>query len=71
MQVQARTEELTAANQALRQRAAELAEADRNKDEFLAMLAHELRNPLAPVRNALQVLRMSDYPDARLRGRAT
>ncbi len=33
-------------------------EADRRKDEFLAMLAHELRNPLAPIRTALQVLRM-------------
>ncbi len=31
-------------------------EADRRKDEFLAMLAHELRNPLAPLRNALQIL---------------
>jgi signal transduction histidine kinase len=36
-----------------------LKEADRRKDEFLAMLAHELRNPLAPVRNALHVLRVS------------
>jgi PAS domain S-box-containing protein len=34
----------------------ELREADRRKDEFLAMLAHELRNPLAPIRNAVQVL---------------
>jgi len=35
-----------------------LKEADRRKDEFLAMLAHELRNPLAPIRNAVQILRM-------------
>jgi PAS domain S-box-containing protein len=35
----------------------ELREADRRKDEFLAMLAHELRNPLAPIRNSLQILR--------------
>jgi len=35
-----------------------LQEAGRNKDEFLAMLAHELRNPLAPIRNALQLMRM-------------
>ena len=35
-----------------------LQEADRNKDEFLAMLAHELRNPLAPMLNALQLLRL-------------
>jgi PAS domain S-box-containing protein len=34
----------------------ELKEADRRKDEFLAMLAHELRNPLAPIRNAAEIL---------------
>jgi PAS domain S-box-containing protein len=33
-----------------------LTEADRRKDEFLAMLAHELRNPLAPIRNAVEIL---------------
>jgi signal transduction histidine kinase/ActR/RegA family two-component response regulator len=43
---------------ARRQRLEEaLRQADRRKDEFLAMLAHELRNPLAPVRNALHILR--------------
>src|SRR6188474_418394 len=36
-----------------------LRQADRRKDEFLAILAHELRNPLAPIRNSLQILRMS------------
>jgi PAS domain S-box-containing protein len=36
-----------------------LREADRRKDEFLAVLAHELRNPLAPVRNAIEILRAS------------
>jgi CheY-like chemotaxis protein len=35
-----------------------LAEADRQKNEFLAMLAHELRNPLAPMRNALHLMKM-------------
>ena len=35
-----------------------LKEADRHKDEFLAMLAHELRNPLAPILNALRLMRM-------------
>ena len=35
-----------------------LRETDRRKDEFLATLAHELRNPLAPIRNALQILKM-------------
>jgi signal transduction histidine kinase/ActR/RegA family two-component response regulator len=39
--------------------AEELQEADRRKDEFLATLAHELRNPLAPVRNALEVMRQA------------
>jgi PAS domain S-box-containing protein len=43
-----------------RRRAEEsLREADRRKDEFLAMLAHELRNPLAPIRNALQLLKLA------------
>src|SRR5690349_13461380 len=44
-----RTAELSAAN-------ARLEEADRRKDEFLALLAHELRNPLAPIRNAVALL---------------
>ena len=34
-----------------------LLDADRRKDEFLATLAHELRNPLAPIRNAVQLLK--------------
>jgi PAS domain S-box-containing protein len=38
---------------------ATLREADRQKDDFIALLAHELRNPLAPIRNGLQVLRLS------------
>jgi two-component system CheB/CheR fusion protein len=41
----------------LRERLDELDEADRQKNEFLAMLAHELRNPLAPMRNALHLLK--------------
>jgi two-component system CheB/CheR fusion protein len=36
-------------------------EADRQKDEFLATLAHELRNPLAPIRNGLHILRLSRH----------
>jgi PAS domain S-box-containing protein len=39
---------------------AELRKADRRKDEFLAMLAHELRNPLAPIRNAFYVLQQPE-----------
>jgi PAS domain S-box-containing protein len=42
----------------LKQVEAELRDADRRKDEFLATLAHELRNPLAPIGNALQILRV-------------
>ncbi len=37
---------------------AELKEADRQKNEWIAMLAHELRNPLAPIRNALYIMKM-------------
>ena len=39
---------------------ARLLEADHRKDEFLAVLSHELRNPLAPIRNALSILERSD-----------
>lgn len=38
----------------------QLREADRRKDQFLATLAHELRNPLAPIRNGLQILKIVD-----------
>jgi PAS domain S-box-containing protein len=40
-----------------------LKEADRRKSEFLAVLAHELRNPLAPIRNGLQILRLRASAD--------
>ncbi len=43
----------------LRQLAADLSETNRRKDEFLATLAHELRNPLAPLRNGLQILKLA------------
>jgi PAS domain S-box-containing protein len=45
---------------------AALREADRRKDEFLAMLAHELRNPLAPITSSVQVLNLLGPRDARL-----
>lgn len=48
----------------LRQRADELAAADRRKDEFLAMLAHELRNPLAPILNSLEEIRLNKPSDS-------
>lgn len=41
-----------------------LREADRRKDEFLATLAHELRNPLAPIRSGLEVMRIADADPA-------
>jgi PAS domain S-box-containing protein len=50
--------------EALHQRAEQLADEARKKDEFLAVLAHELRNPLAPVRNALQVIRLGNQDGA-------
>ena len=43
-----------------------LKEADRHKDEFLAMLAHELRNPLAPIRNAVHLMKMKAVEDQQL-----
>jgi two-component system, sensor histidine kinase len=46
-----------------------LVEADRRKDEFLAMLGHELRNPLAPIRNAVEILRVSEDRGVRERAR--
>lgn len=51
LRVEERTAELARANESLRQ-------SDRRKDEFLATLAHELRNPLAPIYNALQILKL-------------
>ncbi|WP_280152930.1 ATP-binding protein [Piscinibacter sp. XHJ-5] len=53
--------------QELRRLNAELSDADRRKDEFLATLAHELRNPLAPITNALEILRLKDPADAETR----
>ncbi len=47
----------------VRDRTARLTEADQRKDEFLATLAHELRNPLAPIRFALEALKV-DTPSA-------
>ncbi|HVK19454.1 MAG TPA: PAS domain S-box protein, partial [Fimbriiglobus sp.] len=54
-----------------RKRAEEaLQRADKRKDEFLATLAHELRNPLAPIRNGLQLLKLTADPAAREQVRA-
>ena len=62
------TRDITAQKRAedeLRRVAADLSEADHRKSEFLATLAHELRNPLAPIRTGLDLLRMTPRdPDA-------
>lgn len=59
-----RTADLKAANDALREAAA-------RKDEFLATLGHELRNPLAPMRNALEIMRIGEgSPEITARARA-
>jgi PAS domain S-box-containing protein len=49
-----------------KQAEAALLEADQRKDEFLAMLAHELRNPLAPISNAVQIMKRSGLDETRL-----
>ncbi len=57
--------------QQIRDRAERLADADRRKDEFLAMLGHELRNPLAPIFHAVKLLELrDDDPELRVEMRA-
>ena len=56
--------ERTNAEQALRASAQTMIDLDRRKDEFLAMLCHELRNPLAPISNAVNLLRLQKNDDA-------
>lgn len=58
-------EELLERSKQIERLVEELAVADRRKNEFLATLAHELRNPLAPIRNALQILHLDPEPDVR------
>jgi signal transduction histidine kinase/CheY-like chemotaxis protein len=55
-----RTRALALANEQLHDSEQRLLEADRRKDEFLATLAHELRNPLAPIRTGLEILKGDD-----------
>jgi signal transduction histidine kinase len=61
-----RTAELEASTARQTELAEQLRQADRRKDEFLALLAHELRNPLAPVRNAVTIMRMKNSEDPEL-----
>jgi signal transduction histidine kinase/ActR/RegA family two-component response regulator len=65
-QIRNALEELEQTAQALRESESQLREADMRKDEFLATLAHELRNPLAPIRNSLQILRLTGESDPTL-----
>ena len=71
--LQAANDGLAETNRALEAEIAEraraeaaLIEADRHKDEFLAILAHELRNPLAPIRNAVEVMARIPLENPRL-----
>lgn len=61
-----RTAELESAVARQSELAEQLLEADRRKDEFLALLSHELRNPLAPVRNAAAIMRLKKSNDAEI-----
>ena len=72
--LQIANQELAATNRQLQAEISErarveaaLLEADRHKDEFLAILAHELRNPLAPIRNAIEVMARIPLENARLK----
>ncbi|WP_133478775.1 PAS domain-containing protein [Cognatilysobacter segetis] len=60
-------DDLKRAQQLLERSEAALREADRQKDQFLATLAHELRNPLAPIVTAVQLLRMAPEREATVR----
>ena len=64
--LEAESEQRAALEVALRGKIDELAEVDRRKDEFLAMLGHELRNPLAPVTTALQIMRIHETEPSRV-----
>jgi signal transduction histidine kinase len=71
--LQRANQELEAANRSLQTEVTErtrvelaLKEADRHKDEFLAMLAHELRNPLAPIHNALALMHRTALTDPQM-----
>jgi signal transduction histidine kinase/BarA-like signal transduction histidine kinase len=66
--LQQEIEHRKALEQELRARAESLVEADRRKDEFLAVFAHELRNPLAPIVMTLELLKRRGIADPKLQG---
>jgi two-component system, chemotaxis family, CheB/CheR fusion protein len=59
------TKDLAETHETLHRRVDELAAANQHKSEFLAVLAHELRNPLAPLRNAIEILKSVPAADPR------
>lgn len=59
--------ELAELNEQLQKTNRKLLEADQRKDDFLAILGHELRNPLAPISNAIEVLQRIGPPEPRLK----
>ncbi|MES2605665.1 MAG: hybrid sensor histidine kinase/response regulator, partial [Pseudomonadota bacterium] len=61
-----KAQELELANQRLQRVNTALEEADRHKDEFIAILAHELRNPLAPIRTAIDIMERVPTDDQHL-----
>lgn len=72
--LQRANQELETANSSLQTEVAErlraegaLKAADRHKDEFIAILAHELRNPLAPIRSALEIMSLVEVENEKLR----
>lgn len=67
LRVASRTAELQAAIAKQTELAEQLQAADRRKDEFLALLAHELRNPLAPMQNAVAIMQRKSIDDPDLR----
>ena len=66
-ELEATAERLRANEERLRLAVEALRDADRRKDDFLAILAHELRNPLAPVRSAVEIMQFPDVDEARMR----
>jgi signal transduction histidine kinase/CheY-like chemotaxis protein/CHASE3 domain sensor protein len=58
-ELQAQNEEMLQQGEELRRHVAQLAEADANKNRFIGVLAHELRNPITPIANSIHILKLS------------